>query len=246
MLNIFKNITFLIFKILLIFSLFSCAVLIDPNKQFNEKYSDKVDDLVSKLPQNVIDSNVKSQTPFGALSEEDVLYDSISRQQQYYPYYDIAKFGQVPPKYFLPNSEVYDQSRFNNPSNQIPQDMFEVSYEIRKYPPFKYQGARFDNIKIPNKDKYGVSTSLAQKDYLFAGNDAVQNSIDNIKENRKAYDAKNSQIIIDEQKQRRHHKKMVKIFGAEILSKKSKQDKNNSDKIAQTNISKDRKNDENS
>lgn len=203
--------------------LFSCSTVTDPNKNFNEKYSPQVKSILSSVPAQNQEKNstVKDKTQFGNITYGDVIDDQIRDDHQFYPYFDVRKFGQTLPKVHLPDMAIYDQTRFQNPSNQLPPDIFEVTYETRLYPPFKYQGARFDSIHIPRKDIYGVETTMTNKDYLLAGNDSVQNSIENIKRNKKSYDVQNTNILIAEQKKLRHERKIAKLFGSDVVKKEN-------------------------
>ncbi|MBL6664978.1 MAG: hypothetical protein ISQ34_03950 [Rickettsiales bacterium] len=210
------------YRLLVVFSLlllFSCSEVTDPNKSFNAKYSMEVQNILNSRPasQKISDQDLQRKRSFGAITQDDVINESIDSNIQYYPYFDIRKFGQKTPKVHLPNMEVYDKTRFQNPSNQTPPDIFEVTYDNRQYRPFKYQGARFDAIAIPPTDIYGVETSMTNKEYLLAGNNSVQNSIENMKSNRESFDTQNSAILIAEQKNIRHEKKTIKIFGKHVL-----------------------------
>jgi len=179
-----------------------------------------------------------NKASFGSITPEDIVNESLRGNQQYYPYFDIRKFGQSKPKVHFPNMEIYDQSHFQDHSNQIPPDIFEVSYVNRIYPPFKYQGARFDSISVPSHGAYGVETAMTNKDYLLAGNNSIQNSVENIKNNKNTYDDQNSKDLIVQRKRLRHERKIEKIFGvsaaneAEIVVEKLDEQKSDIDELA--------------
>ena len=205
--------------LLFLISLSSCSQVTDPNKDFTEKYSPQVQNILGAMPQGrYVKHRADRKEEFGAITHQDIMNEAILKDQQYYPYFDVRKFGQKPPQTYFPNMEVYDHSYATKPSSQIPADIFEVSYETRHYPAFKYQGARFDAIKIPEKDMYGVVTNMTHKEYLLAGNNSVLNSIENIKNNRNIFDSKNSKLLIAEQKRLRHEKKIEKIFGVSSIN----------------------------
>ena len=199
---------------LLSISLFSCSKVTDPNKYFNDKYAPQVQTILNKMPsEQVAEVDYINKSTFGTITHADVMSEALKSKQQYYPYFDVRKFGQNTPKRHLPNMELYDHSHLQNPSNQIPPDIFEVNYANRQYPPFKYQGARFDAIAVPTKDIYGVKTKMTHKEYLLAGNNSVQSAIDDVKNNRDSFDAENSKALIGEQKRLRYERKIAKIFG---------------------------------
>lgn len=211
--------------------LFSCSTVLDPNKEFNNKYQPQVRSILDSIPQkNSNGVDYYNKESFGSITQQDVVNESLRSEQQYYPYFDIRKFGVRTPKTYYPNMELYDQSRFQRQTSQIPPDIFEVSYKNRIYPPFKYQGARFDAISVPKNDIYGIETAMTNKEYLLVGNNFVQNSVDNIKNKKNTFDAKNSEILIAQKKRLRHERKIAKIFGLGAITKegiKIEDEKNN-------------------
>ena len=97
--------------------------------------------------------------------------------------------------------------------------MFQIGYNTDLHPPFTRAGLEFDNILVPEKDVYGVDTELAEKQYLLAGNNVVQNSVDFVHSERKEEDVELSEILIKERKKLRRRDKMIKIIGSDNFLK---------------------------
>ena len=204
---------------------FSCSKPVDPNEVFNQKYGAEI--RANSTPKTVtkeIDIKNLPRAPFSPVTPQEVFLENIKRQVQYYPYYDVNKFGQKFEGGYYSGNEAIQQSNINGQNQAIPPDIFDIIYTPRYYKTFSYQGARFDNIRIPNRDKYGVDTSLARKEYLMSGNNALQNSIDLIRDTRTKEDVENSKIIIKEQKELRQKQDMINIFGYDVFMIREKID----------------------
>ncbi len=216
------------FCLLLFASLISCTSVNDVNEEFNKKYSREVEKYRSKRtsPQVIKNQTIVSKPPTREEVEEAV---RKSTDQSYYAYVNVAEFGedQTPKKHF-PDAEVYELTKSKNPSNQLPPNMFKVTYYTRAHPPFSYSGAEFDAIDIPKKDAYGVNTRLSKKTYLLAGRNSLQKNVDNIHNHRTTEDIEMSHILIKEKKELKRKREMVRIFGKESvdLVKKENLDEN--------------------
>jgi len=212
-----------ILKILILISslffTFSCSKKYNPNLAFNERYGSEVEKINQQrkwVKQNTI---VKKKTRFAPPTQEYVTDTNVYKtedEQRYYPYYDISKFGigNVPRQY-----TPYGQAQINPTPNSLPPDVFDVVYNDKTYGPYRYFGAKFDQISIPVQDAYGVKSAMDKKLYLMAGNNIVQNTVDDVSSGRSQEDINISKTLIEEQKQLRYKRKMVKIFGEESLEK---------------------------
>lgn len=205
--KIFGNLIskFLIF-VFLASTLLSCKSDDSANNGFKEKYGQRVEEIQSaRMPPAPTFKQVTVSTP---PTEEEVAH---SVANDYYPYVDIAKFGEKAPQNYLPGAEVYEQSR-NNRSGALPANIFEITYNLVLHPPFQKIGAEFDVIKVPESDAYGVKTAMSDKTYLLAGGDSLQKSIDEINADKNLTDAEISEILIFEKKQIARKKKMAKML----------------------------------
>jgi hypothetical protein len=202
------------------------------NDEFEKKYGQKAKELNSNRTQT--ESNKKELKTFqGPESPQEKwknVENELSNSGSYYSYIDVGK-AEGMPKDFLPNSNVFKQSQGKNPSDQLPQDLFEISYNTNLHPAFKLQGIEFDYIPIPESDSYGVSTLISEKPYLIVGNKVIQSSISQITKNRTDQDIKNSEILIREQKNINKQRKMRKLFNRneersndELLVEKNEQE----------------------
>jgi hypothetical protein len=215
------SLKFLLLSVLsAIISSCSSQTLLDVNKNFEKKFSKDVEKINLD---RTSDSTVGKVTVMQSPSPAEV----NAQNRDYYPYVDVNKFNDRPPEIYLPNGESYEQTKALNPSNSLPEDMFEISYNLGLYPAFRRAGAEFDRIEIPPQDAYGVKTKLSDKSYLLAGNDSMQKAVDQINTQKSAQDIANSQILISERKALRRKQQIQKTFGesemqmAEIDDKKS-------------------------
>lgn len=164
-------------------------------------------------------------------SQEEFLKDSA---ESYFPYADIAKLGDDPRENFLPNGEVYQQTKNQNPSGSLPEDMFVITYYTQLHPQYRYDTSEFNNIQIPPQDAYGVKTQLLQKPYLMAGNDSLQRSVDHLQKRVNEENIDLSATIIAEQKQLKRQERMKKTFGENdfINAKKLNEEEKKKEKVS--------------
>jgi len=101
----------------------------------------------------------------------------------------------------------------NQTQNNLSDDMFDLTYNTSLSPPFVFSGIEFDVIEIPQKDYYGIPSTLNGKQYVMAGNQALQKNIDSIIEGQNAEEIEFSEVLIKEQKNLRKQQKLLKIFG---------------------------------
>lgn len=206
-----------------------CSSSLPPvNEAFEKKYGKEVEQIkIARTP--APGAANQSITTYPPTPEElRAEQNSAELSQNYYPYVDVTKFGERAPQNYLPNGEVYEQGVASRRSNALPEDMFEITYNVALYPPFRVSGKEFDAIKVPPADVYGVPTEMSSKSYLLAGNDSLQRNIDKINSEKSADDIEISETLIKEQKQLKRKEKMIKIFGKnslEIASLEKKEDK---------------------
>lgn len=179
----------------------------DVNAEFEKKYGEEVE----KMNQGR-NMGLESQEVTIVQSPNPADINALMREDDY-TYVGVDRFNDKPPRIYLPNGESYEQTKAFNPSNSIPPDMFEISYETGLYPAFRQQEAEFERIAIPPRDVYGVKTRMSEKPYLLAGNSSVQKSVDRILSEKTPEDIENSEILINERKVFRRKQRMVKTFG---------------------------------
>ena len=185
------------------------------NDVFERKYGKEVEKIrATRSPMQQVSKEITTIQP---PTEDELRTMNNKAGDNYYAYTDVSKFGEKVPQNYLPNGEFYEATRGNNPSNSLPQNMFQVSYNTTLHPPFRRFGVEFDRIVIPASDVYGVKTEMSEKSYLLAGNSSLQKNVDQINAEKTAEDIEMSEILIDEQKQLRRKQRMQKTFGDDSL-----------------------------
>ena len=91
--------------------------------------------------------------------------------------------------------------------------MFDLVYNPTINAPFVVSGLEFDTINIPERDYYGIASTLNDKRYVLAGNQVLQKNIDEVIKQQSAEDIELSEILIKEQRQLKKQQKLTKIFG---------------------------------
>jgi hypothetical protein len=218
--NFFLKNSFFILPLLVIG--FCGSSLAKPNDDFEKKYGKEVKKI--KLQQtNTASNNNKKNQPITLYPPtlDEINKDVFSQESLYYPYVDVAKFGQDLPKNYFPNHETYEQARAQKNLNSLPENLFEVSYDTNLYPSFSKFGAEFDAIIIPPHDVYGVKTKLENKPYLLAGNKFLQKSIDQINSEKTKEDIEMSEILIKEQKKINLERRMIEVSDEESFENSS-------------------------
>ncbi len=126
-------------------------------------------------------------------------------------------------KYHLPDGQIFSSGHAS--SQFFPDDIFEIKYQAKPHPAFRQTGLEFDSIAIPQSDAFGVDSDLHKKEYLFAGNDAIQRNIDKMHTSQSHEDIEFSDILISENKVLRRKKKYNEIFGNDDLSMQKNEEK---------------------
>ncbi len=215
-----RSISSLLFAICFLTSCFS-KTLPNVNSDFEKKYGKEVEKMRLERASDPSANSINvSQSPFAS--------DFIAKDSEYYAYVDVNRFNDRPPEVYLPNGESYELTQRSGPENSVPPDIFEIRYNLGIYSAFRVLGAEFDRIRIPPQDVYGVKTPMSDKEYLLAGNNALQRSIDNIEANKNSIDIENSEIIVRERKAARIKAQMKKNFGDDevrIISSNQKEKK---------------------
>lgn len=189
------------------------------NKNFEEKYGLEIEKIKSERQSELESTQIFNTPQTFNQSQEELLKES---SESYFPYADIAKLGDNPHENFLPNGEVYQQTKNQNQKESLPEDMFVITYYTQLHPQYRYDTSEFDNIKIPHQDAYGVKTQSLQKSYLMAGNDNLQRSVDHLQKRVNEENIDLSKTIIAEQKQMRRQERMKKTFGENDLTNAKK------------------------
>ena len=214
------------------------------NNLFVKKFGEKVKEINSDrvLPKSMANEVILSTPP----SKEEIS-DYIASQEKYQGYVPIYNVGEYVPKQYYPDRSTIDELSKNNPANSVPPDIFEVSYNTKNNPPFKYTGAEFDMIRIPSGDRFGNSSVMTEKKYLLIANNDIQSAVDKINSSRSEDDYEVSKILVNEKKQQIQKKKNQQIvenseFGDIILIENydDNEIKNNS-KAINKNITKENK-----
>ncbi len=117
--KVFTALLFLLFT--LSCSLLGYSDLDKLNDDFNKKYGLQVDKIKTERSPPADFDPLKQVTYSTAPTTEQVAMDTA---KDYYPYADIAKFGEKLPQNYLPNAEFYDQARGKSPSNSLSPNIF--------------------------------------------------------------------------------------------------------------------------
>lgn len=200
----------LLTKVLTIFILSSCTSgrLIDLNKKFEDKYGSQVN-VINKSrimqdqsflePNQFKSTNFNNDPGYKLYSKPSQILSTISPINQTASF-ETHKLFLKRPEIFLPTRETYEVGIRNSAAAMIPRDIFQISYNTERHPPFQVTGIDFDIIVIPKKDAYGVSSSLNEKSYPMASNNYVARNINSMIKNRSNEDIEFTENLIDEQK----------------------------------------------
>lgn len=175
----------------------------DINSVFKKRYGKEV----TRINSDRILVN-KDGKPLSAFEIKIIeIEDDLEKTGSYYGYIDVNKFNdEKMPQNFLPDGALYLKASPYNPSNSVPNGIFDIVYNTDLHPPFRKAGIEFDNIQIPDRDSYGVSTQTSQKSYIFVGNDTLQKNIDHVNRTRTKEDLEVIQEFISEKKNIRRQK----------------------------------------
>lgn len=194
------------------------------NDVFIKKYGQEVTKINETRKPDPLQKDQKiSSTP----PTQQEIAQELAEKTHFYPYVGITKIGDAPRFINLPNQEIYELTRAGNP-NSLPADIFELPYNLALYPPFQKIGAEFDEIKIPNRDRFGVDTELSSKEYLMVGNNSLQRSIDKINSDKTQLDVDVSKMLIFEKNKMQRNSAITAI---EETKDVKKQDLPNVDEV---------------
>lgn len=185
------------------------------NTLFQKRYGKEAKKInFERIPSKEVKNEVISSSPPSA--EELAQIDNSGHRENRYTYVDVDKMGYESVKKFLPDGDYYEQMKIYNPSNSLPSEMFEVSYNTDLYSGFRKVGAEFDKINIPKSDAHGVATSMSEKPYFLVGNSSLQKNIDQVNSTRSKTDVEISKILIREQREINQKLRMIKDFGEDL------------------------------
>ena len=219
--NLLKNLFSKVFLLLFCALLFqSCKSAPDVNESFQRKFGEEVKRVkITRTP--VAEKDLEKLSFSQEIAKPD-WRDLDSGSSEYYANVEAKDYKGTRMQKFLPDNDDYARAR-SSPSN-LPNDIFDITYNTTISPPFSKSGAEFDNINIPLFDAYGVKTEMSEKEYLFAGNDSLQKNIDQINSQKDQQDAEISEILIKEKRELRRRDKVIKIFGKNSSALDSKPD----------------------
>ncbi len=184
----------------------SCSDIIDINQKFNNKYSDQVKKINEQIRIQERDFIVSGSGSSFNSNPEFKLYSTPSQiLANQSPVNNKASFETYKlylktPQNYLPNNATYKTGNKNSAANRIPNNLFELNYGPYTHPPFRVTGIDFDIIAIPDKDAYGVPSSLDRKSYPLVSNRYIANNVRNMTLNRKTEDIEFTEDLISEQK----------------------------------------------
>lgn len=210
------------FKNLLIFVIFyqitSCSFynIEDPNKKFVSNYKTQVAkinkerDLLSKQEKKEIRKSDPEYNRWRDPANIIGVAGTVSLQSAFIDTYKIKL--PKPAEEFLPNAETFDSGK--NSGQDLPEEVFKVSYSSENYPEsYKRGGVSFDDIKIKNRDSFGVETALGEKNFTLVNRKVLQKNIDYVRASLKSEDKEVITILVGEQKEIRDKKRWNKNLG---------------------------------
>ncbi len=208
------------FAILILLTLlFSCS---SDNEKINESFVKKYHEEIKRINEQraPAQKEAKSETIISQPPTKEEVIEELASKAEYYPYADISLIGDAPRDAVLPNRETYELSKNQSPSNSLPPNIFEISYNLGLYPPFHKIGAEFDAINVPQADAFGVSTELKNKEYLLVGNNSLQRSIDSINSEKTKDNIDITRMLVTEKKKILRNNTHPQILNEEASAKK--------------------------
>lgn len=204
----FKN--FLL--ILALLALSSCLSTPESiNDSFVKKYSKKVKEINK---QRILSPEQRNEVVSSTAPSQEQINDYVASQEKYQGYVPVYQVGEYVPRQFFPDRSTIDQLGNNNPANSVPSDIFEIKYNLANHPPYSYNGAQFDLVKVPNIDAYGNTSISNDKQYVMIANSDIQNSVNKINRDRSDEDLEFSKILIAEKKNQIKQKRAQQLFKA--------------------------------
>ncbi len=201
-----------ILSILFIFiTLSSCAPNQDPdymNAKFRETYSDQVEKILKDkdIQRRSFDTtsttkqhNFNTDPKFKLYSQPSQIFSNDAPSNPN-PIFETHKLYLKQPKPHYPTAQTYQEGLKNSAQYKIPDDIFDIKYNTSNHPPFQITGIDFDIIVVPQKDAFGVSSSLNEKQYPIVGNNYVTRNVNSIMRNRSEEDIEFTEELITQQK----------------------------------------------
>jgi len=188
------------------------------NSEFESKYSKEVEFINSSRKEPVFNSDIEAQkiaqkkrAPT-AFEDPATIMGLSGNDKLSSAKVDTSKLQNIRPQNFTPDAQTFNDGQAFVAKNNLPADIFDLIYITETSPPFAVSGLTFDVIQIPERDFFGVKSTLNDKKYLLVGNEALQRNIDQINDGRTQDDIELSEIIIREQKEIRKQRKIAKVF----------------------------------
>jgi hypothetical protein len=211
------------FLLLALGTLASCAPSNDVQNKSNAEFQKRFSADVSKIntsrlppppPSAQASANVltKQQNNTGKFANPNEILGISGAAQYSSASVNTAKFALKQEEDFSPDEQNLAAAKAAG-QNKLPDDMFDLVYNPAINTPFVVSGLEFDTIKIPDRDYYGVASTLNDKRYLLAGNQILQKNIDDVIKSQSAEDIEFSEVLIKEQRQLKKQQKLAKIFG---------------------------------
>lgn len=227
---------FLLFMLIALQSCSSSTNHDDANLEFERRFGgdvSKINALRSPPPRQSaanFDENFVAKKPKNnndRFAGPDELLGVAGAQRYSSAAVDTAKFSLKQEENFSPDQQTLAAGNASDQKNKLPDDMFDLTYNLGVHPPFVVSGIEFDKIEIPERDYYGIASTLNDKRYLLAGNQILQKNIDDLIQSQNKEDISISEILIKEQKQLKKQQKLANIFGEDSTFVEKEKIKNN-------------------
>lgn len=227
------------FLLLALIALDSCASSKshnNTNSEFEKRFSgdvSKINAFRSPPPRegeqnpNINSVVEKQKNNTNRFSEPDELLGIAGSARYSSANVDTTKFSLKQEENFSPDQQTLVAGNIANQQNKLPDDMFDLTYNLGVHQPFVVSGVEFDKIQIPERDYYGIASTLNDKRYFLAGNQILQTNIDDLIRSQNAEDIELSEILIKEQRQLKKQQKLANIFGEDSTFVEKEKIKNN-------------------
>ena len=202
--------------LIVLFQISSCnsfTNIEDPNKKFISNYKNQVDKINqerSALLKQKEKEIRKSDPEYNRWRDPANIIGvagTVSLQSAFVETYKIKL--PKPAEEFSPNLETLSNGK--NSGKDLPDEVFVVGYSTENYPDsYKRGGVSFDDIKIQNRDLFGVETALGEKNFTLVSRKAMQKNIDYVRASLKSEDKEVITILVSEQKEIKDKKRRNK------------------------------------
>ncbi len=228
--------SFLLLALVALHSCTSSKNYDNANIQFENRFSEDVSKINAlRAPPPIEDQQNQNTNPFAEkqknnsdrFADPDELLGVAGSVRYSSANVDTTKFSLKQEENFSPDQQTLAAGNISNQQSKLPDDMFDLTYNLGVHSPFVVSGIEFDKIKIPERDYYEIASTLNDKRYFLAGNQILQKSIDDLIRSQNAEDIEMSEILIKEQKQLKKQQKLANIFGEDSAFVEKEKIKNN-------------------